>query len=117
KPRWDWKPAAEDAELVAFVKQQAEGALSDAYRITAKQERYSRISQIKEALAAAVPQVDGSARWGTQAIAGQVFNLESRIVRERILNGEPRIDGRDHRTVRPINIKTGSLPRTHGSSI
>src|SRR5690606_31593656 len=75
KARWDWKPAAEDAGLVAFVQQHAEGPLSDAYRITARQERYGRISQIKEALAAAVPQVDGVARWGTQAIAGQVFNL------------------------------------------
>jgi len=117
KPRWDWKAPAEDAELVAFVKQHAEGPLSDAYRITAKQERYGRIGQIKEALAAAVPQVDGVARWSAQAIAGQVFNLESRIVRERILNGEPRIDGRDHKTVRPINIKAGPLPRTHGSAI
>ncbi len=117
KPRWDWKHAAADAELVSFVKQQAEGPLSDAYRITAKQERYGRIAEIKAALTAAIPQVDGAPKWSAQDVATQVFNLESRIVRERILNGEPRIDGRDHQTVRPINIKAGTLPRTHGSAI
>jgi polyribonucleotide nucleotidyltransferase len=117
KPRWDWKPVPPDAELVAFVKAQAEGPLSEAYRITAKQERYARIAEIKEAVAAAVPQVDGVPKWSAQDVATQVFNLESRIVRERILNGEPRIDGRDTKTVRPINIKVGTLPRTHGSAI
>ncbi|HWL61639.1 MAG TPA: polyribonucleotide nucleotidyltransferase [Steroidobacteraceae bacterium] len=117
KPRWDWKPAPADVELVAFVKQQAEGPLSEAYRITAKQERYGKISEIKQALAAAIPLVDEKPKWGTQDIASQVFNLESKIVRERILNGEPRIDGRDHQTVRPISIKVGPLPRTHGSAL
>ena len=117
KPRWDWKPAPVDEELVAFVKQQAEAQLSEAYRITVKQERYTKVGAIKEAVAAAVPVVDGAPRWSAQDIGNQLFNLESRIVRERILNGEPRIDGRDFRTVRPINIKVGSLPRTHGSAL
>jgi len=102
---------------VAFVKEQAEGPLSEAYRITAKQERYARVGEIKAAVAAAVPQVDGVAKWSAQDVATQLFNLESRIVRERILNGEPRIDGRDTKTVRPISIKAGTLPRTHGSAI
>jgi polyribonucleotide nucleotidyltransferase len=117
KPKWDWKPTPVDAELVAFVKEQAEGPLSEAYRITAKQERYARVGEIKAAVAAAVPQVDGVAKWSAQDVATQLFNLESRIVRERILNGEPRIDGRDTKTVRPISIKAGTLPRTHGSAI
>jgi polyribonucleotide nucleotidyltransferase len=117
KPRWDWKAPAVDAELVAFVKSHAESALSEAYRITVKQERYAKVNEIKAAVNAAVPQVNGAAKWGAQDIGTQVHNLESSIVRERILNGEPRIDGRDFKTVRPINIKVGSLPRTHGSAL
>jgi polyribonucleotide nucleotidyltransferase len=117
KPRWDWKPVPADPELVAFVKAQAEGPLSEAYRITAKQERYARVAEIKAAVLEAIPQVDGLPKWSSQDVATQLFNLESRIVRERILNGEPRIDGRDTKTVRPINIKVGTLPRTHGSAI
>jgi len=117
KPRWDWKPAPVDAELVAFVKGQVEGPLSEAYRITVKQDRYAKVGEIKAALTAAVPQVDGKPKWSAQDIGTQVHNLESSIVRDRILNGEPRIDGRDFKTVRPINIKVGSLPRTHGSAL
>jgi polyribonucleotide nucleotidyltransferase len=117
KPRWDWKPAPVDAELVSFVKGQVEGPLSEAYRITVKQDRYAKVGEIKAALTAAVPQVDGKPKWSAQDIGTQVHNLESSIVRNRILNGEPRIDGRDFKTVRPINIKVGSLPRTHGSAL
>ena len=117
KPRWDWKAAPVDAELVAFVKGQVEGPLSEAYRITVKQDRYAKVNEIKAAVAAAVPQVNGAPKWSAQDIGTQVHNLESSIVRERILNGEPRIDGRDFKTVRPINIKVGSLPRTHGSAL
>ncbi len=117
KARWDWQAAQADADLVAFVKQQAEGALSEAYRITEKQQRYTRVGEIKAAVAAAAPAVDGVAKWSAQDIGTQLFNLESRIVRERILNGEPRIDGRDAVTVRPITIKAGPLPRTHGSAL
>jgi polyribonucleotide nucleotidyltransferase len=117
KPRWEWKAPAADAELVAFVAAQAEAKLADAYRITEKQQRYSRVGEIKTAVTAAVPQVDGSAKWSAEQIATQMFDIESRIVRQRILNGEPRIDGRDYKTVRPITIKVGSVPRTHGSAL
>jgi polyribonucleotide nucleotidyltransferase len=117
KPRWDWKAAPVDAELVSFVKQQAEGALSEAYRITEKQSRYAKVSEIKAAVGAAVPKTDGVAKWGVQDIGTQIHDLESKIVRERILAGEPRIDGRDFQTVRPIIVKAGVLPRTHGSAL
>jgi polyribonucleotide nucleotidyltransferase len=117
KPKWDWKAAAVDAELVSFVKTQAQGPLSDAYRITVKQDRYAKVGEIKAAVSAAVPMVDGAPKWSAQDIGNQVHNLESTIVRERILNGEPRIDGRDFKTVRPITIKAGTLPRTHGSAL
>jgi polyribonucleotide nucleotidyltransferase len=117
KPRWDWKAPPANEELVAFVKAQAEGPLSQAYRITVKQDRYAKVGEIKTAVAAAVPQVDGLPKWSAQDLGTQLFNLESRIVRERILAGEPRIDGRDFKTVRPIIVKAGVLPRTHGSSL
>jgi polyribonucleotide nucleotidyltransferase len=117
KPRWDWKAPPANEELVAFVKQNAHGPLSEAYRITVKQDRYAKVGEIKAAIAAAVPQVDGVARWSAQDIGTQLHNLESSIVRERILNGEPRIDGRDFKTVRPIVVKAGVLPRTHGSAL
>jgi polyribonucleotide nucleotidyltransferase len=117
KPKWDWKAAPIDAELVAFVKAQAEAPLSEAYRITVKQDRYAKVGTIKDAVSAAVPQVDGAPKWSAQDIGNQLFNIESKIVRERILNGEPRIDGRDFQTVRPITVKAGTLPRTHGSAL
>src|SRR5204863_1280214 len=113
KPKWDWKAPAVNEDLVTFVKAQAEAPLSEAYRITVKQERYAKVGEIKAAVTAAVPQVDGAAKWGAQDIGTQIHNLESSIVRERILNGEPRIDGRDFKTVRPIVVKAGLLPRTH----
>ncbi|MEY2853844.1 MAG: hypothetical protein RL030_976, partial [Pseudomonadota bacterium] len=117
KARWDWKAPVVDADLVAFVAQQADGPLSEAYRITEKQQRYTRVGEIKAALTAAIPQADGVPKWKADAIGVQLFNIESRIVRQRILNGEPRIDGRDFKTVRPISIKVGNLPRTHGSAL
>ncbi|MEO8315991.1 MAG: polyribonucleotide nucleotidyltransferase, partial [Pseudomonadota bacterium] len=117
KPKWDWKPAETDAELVSFVAGHAEAKLSEAYRITEKQQRYAKVGEIKAAVTAALPMVGDAPKWNAQAVATQFFNIESKIVRERILNGEPRIDGRDYKTVRPITVKVGTLPRTHGSSL
>ncbi|HYP80074.1 MAG TPA: polyribonucleotide nucleotidyltransferase [Steroidobacteraceae bacterium] len=117
KARWDWKPNAADADLVSFVAAGAESALSEAYRITEKQQRYTKVGEIKQAVTASLPQVDGKPKWSAQDISTQFFNIESRIVRQRILNGEARIDGRDYKTVRPIVVKAGTLPRTHGSAL
>ncbi len=117
KPRWDWKPAADDADLVAFVDQQAKAKLADAYRIIEKQQRYARVGEIKAELTAAVPLVGELPKWKADQLGAQVHRLESTIVRDRILNGEPRIDGRDYKTVRPISIRVGVLPRTHGSAL
>ena len=117
KPRWDWKPAADNAELVEFVTAHAADKLAEAYRIIEKQQRYERVGEIKAAVTAAVP-VDGEKpRWNGEQIGNELFKLESKIVRDRILAGEPRIDGRDYKTVRPIAVKVGVLPRTHGSSL
>jgi polyribonucleotide nucleotidyltransferase len=116
KPRWEWQPAAAAASLEQAVASKAEKPLSEAYRITEKQQRYARVADIKKEVSAALA-ADEAAGHKAEAINDALFRLESRIVRERILAGEPRIDGRDLKTVRPINIRVGALPRTHGSAL
>ena len=116
KPRWDWKPNAATAELEAAVRAAAHGPLSEAYRITEKQARYTRVGEIKKAVIEQLTSGDAPA-YTAEHVDDQLFRLESSIVRERILNGEPRIDGRDSVTVRPITIKVGVTPRTHGSAL
>jgi len=116
KPRWEWKPSAATAELEAAVSAAAHDTLSEAYRIIEKQARYTRVGEIKKAV---IEQLSGgeAPKYTADAVDDQLFRLESKIVRERILNGEPRIDGRDSSTVRPITVKVGVLPRTHGSAL
>ncbi len=116
KPKWDWKASEDNAELVQLVDSQARARLSDAYRITEKQTRYTKIGEIKKEITEAL--AGGEApKYKADAVGNQLFNLESSIVRDRILKGEPRIDGRDFKTVRPINVRVGVLPRTHGSAL
>jgi polyribonucleotide nucleotidyltransferase len=116
KPRWSWQPAAEEAELSAAVKLHAHAALAQAYSITEKQQRHARLGEIKTQLLATLAGGE-SPKWTAEAVESALFGLESNIVRQRILNGEPRIDGRDTRTVRPIRVRVGVLPRTHGSAL
>ena len=99
------------------VASHAEAALTEAYQITEKQQRYGRVGGDQGRRSR------GTRRWREREVEGrcqvndELFRLESRIVRNRILEGKPRIDGRDTRTVRPITVKTGVLPRTHGSAL
>ena len=116
KPKWDWKPPAFEAPLAAAVSARAEASLSAAYRITEKTQRTARLSEIKKDLTTALTDVEPD-KWKGDAVVSELFKLESRIVRDRILAGEPRIDGRDLRTVRPIAVKVGVLPRAHGSAL
>ncbi len=116
KPRWDWKPADAEHALRQAVAANAESHLAAAYRITEKQQRTTRLSEIKNELLGALATGE-QAQWKPEAVKDELFRLESRIVRERILAGEPRIDGRDHSTVRPISVRVGVLPRTHGSAL
>ena len=90
--------------------------MSAAYRITEKTQRTARLAEIKKDVTSALSGGE-NAQWKPDSIVNELFKLESRIVRERILAGEPRIDGRDLRTVRPITVKVGVLPRTHGSAL
>ena len=115
KPRWDWQPATEAADLTTAIGAY-EPRVVDAYTITDKGERYGALDAIrKDAVAALI--VGEGFRYDEGSVKDAFFNLESRVVRNRIIDGQPRIDGRDTRTVRPISIDVGVLPRTHGSAL
>jgi len=116
KPVWDWKPAVSDESLVARISELAEVPLREAYKIRSKQARSTRLSEIgKETMAKVSEGLETPP--DSNLISDLLFALESRIVRSQILDGEPRIDGRDTRTIRPITIRVGVLPRTHGSAL
>ncbi len=119
KPEWDWQPAPQDEALIARIAELARPGLEEAYRITSKQARVQRVKEVQqqviEALTANV--AEGAAAPDVNVVKDHLFNLEAGIVRGRILAGEPRIDGRDTRTVRPIAIRNSVLPRTHGSAL
>jgi polyribonucleotide nucleotidyltransferase len=113
---WDWRPSAKDEELEAAVDSAVEGALTEAYRIADKKARLQRIKEIRDdAVGQLVEQ--GSGNWSVEAVRKIFANLEKRIVRGLVLAGAPRIDGRDTRTVRPIDVQVGLLPRAHGSAL
>jgi polyribonucleotide nucleotidyltransferase len=116
KPRWKWEAPADNADLASAVALHAHAAMGEAYSISEKQQRYARVGEIKAQTIATLTTGD-SPKFTEDQVDGQLFKLESNIVRQRILNGEPRIDGRDVKTVRPITIKVGVLPRTHGSAV
>src|SRR5258708_14989509 len=116
KPRWKWAPAADNADLGSAVALHAHAAMGEAYSISEKQQRYTRIAEIKAQTTTTLTSGD-SPKFTADDVDGALFKLESNIVRQRILNGEPRIDGRDVRTVRPITIKVRVLPRTPGSPL
>jgi polyribonucleotide nucleotidyltransferase len=116
KPEWDWQPPAKNEPLIAKVAELAEAELREAYRITSKQARTVKTREItKKTIAALTEGVENAP--DSNLVGNTVFDLEAKIVRSQILNGEPRIDGRDTRTVRPIVIRNGVLPRTHGSAL
>src|ERR1700743_341482 len=116
KPRWTWQPTADDPELVSAVALHAQAALGQAYSITEKLQRQTRVKEIKDQTTATLTAGD-SPKWNEDQVDTVLHKLESNIVRQRVLNGEPRIDGRDAKTVRPITVKVGVLPRTHGSAL
>ncbi|MFA7270463.1 MAG: polyribonucleotide nucleotidyltransferase [Sterolibacterium sp.] len=113
KPEWEWQAPPKDEALIAKVSQLAEAELREAYRITQKQARTLKTREIASKVVAALTESDAAVDPNT--IKNHLFDLEAKIVRNQILNGEPRIDGRDTRTVRPIAIRNSVLPRTHGS--
>jgi polyribonucleotide nucleotidyltransferase len=116
KPPIEWRAPAADEALASAVEQAVAGQLLEAYGIAEKQVRYTRIAELKASCIAALAEPQSST-WTQAQVEGQFQKLEKRIVRGRILEGLPRIDGRDTRTVRPIEVAVGLLPRTHGSAL
>jgi polyribonucleotide nucleotidyltransferase len=115
KPVWDWKAPTKDEALIAKIDGLAKDKLVAAYQIRNKQARTQACRAAYSEVMAAL-KADGAA-FDSVAIEGLLFEIEAKIVRSQILAGEPRIDGRDTRTVRPIEIRNGVLPRTHGSAL
>jgi polyribonucleotide nucleotidyltransferase len=115
KPAWDWQPPPKEEAFIAKVTALGEEKLRAAYQIRSKQ---ARTQACREAYAYAIGELtEEGLSFDTVKVEGLLFDIESRIVRSQILAGEPRIDGRDTRTVRPIEIRAGVLPRTHGSAL
>ena len=115
KPAWDWTAPEADEDLAAAVAAAATAGLSDAYQITDKQERQVAVGEAKSAVVEALAGDD--AQWSADDVKGELYKLEKSIVRQRIIKGEARIDGRDRSTVRPIDVEVGVLPRAHGSAV
>jgi polyribonucleotide nucleotidyltransferase len=112
---WDYVEAAKDEALISQIKELAYADLVSAYDIRQKQARSTKLSEVKANVLSKIINADNAGLVNT--VNNHLFDMESKIVRDKILNGEPRIDGRDTRTVRPISINVGLLPRTHGSTL
>jgi polyribonucleotide nucleotidyltransferase len=115
KPEVEWKPAPKNEPLIARVSALANEKLREAYQIKEKQARTQKLKEVTASVSAALA-ADADAPDSAE-LSNILFDLEAKIVRSQILEGEPRIDGRDTRTVRPISIRTSVLPRTHGSAL
>ncbi|MDG1712940.1 MAG: polyribonucleotide nucleotidyltransferase [Woeseiaceae bacterium] len=116
KPKWEWAAPEVDEDLVKKVSELATESLTSAYTNTDKVERHQAVSDCKEAVAEKI-MGDHEEKWSEDEVKSSLSKLEKNIVRHRVIDGQPRIDGRDVSTVRPIHVKVGMLPRTHGSSL
>mgnify|MGYP001556511135 CR=1 FL=1 len=112
---WDWEPPVKDEALANLVAEKGQAKLEEAYKVADKMERQDKVAAAKDEVVAELVTEEGELT--ADAVQGALSSLEKNIVRSRILSGEPRIDGRDTRTVRQINVETGVLPRTHGSAL
>ncbi|MFL6673507.1 MAG: polyribonucleotide nucleotidyltransferase, partial [Massilia sp.] len=115
KPEVEWAPAPKNEALIARVAQVAEAKVRDAYQTRDKQARTAKLKALSGEVLADLT-ADGS-QVDAVEVGNVLFDIEAKVVRSQILEGEPRIDGRDTRTVRPISIRTSVLPRTHGSAL
>lgn len=116
KDPWDWAPPEQNVAMLEKLNALAANDINEAYKIKSKQARSARLEEIRSRVFAEMITADTDTHTVNQ-IKDAFFKLEANVVRSQILNGEPRIDGRDTRTVRPISIRTGILPRTHGSAL
>ena len=109
---WEFVTPAENEDLIESVRGTLGDGLGEAYRVTDKKARLQRVRELRDR---AISELDGE--YDPEDVANAFGSLEKKIVRERVLNGEPRIDGRDLKTVRPISVEVGMLPKTHGSAL
>src|SRR5690606_12115315 len=116
KPAWEWSAPVENTGLLSAIKGEFGEAISQAYTITIKQQRYARLDELREQVVARFAG-EGEGQPSVSEVKDAFGLLEYRTVRENIVNGKPRIDGRDTRTVRPLKIEVGVLPKTHGSAL
>ena len=120
KAEWEWQAAPRNEALIEKINQLAEADMRAAYRVRDKQARTAQVSAVEKSVAKTLAEdaaSKGESPPDSTEVGNLLFELQSRIVRSQILSGEPRIDGRDTRTVRPIAIRTGVLPRAHGSAL
>jgi len=117
KPKWDWQAPEKPAGLDEKVEELALADLQQAYTQTDKTQRHEAISVVKKKLVETLAPEGGDNEYSAEDVKAAFSKLEKNLVRGQILDGKPRIDGRDLSTVRPIDIEVGTLPRTHGSSI
>lgn len=115
KPRWDWQPEAVNADLVAAIESGFQAKIGDAYLIVEKAQRYELLSALKAEAVESLINVEAGIT--ADDVKGVFAKIEKNIVRQRVVAGEPRIDGRDSKTVRPIEVEVGVLPRAHGSAL
>ena len=115
KEKWDWQPEPVNQALHDRVAALAESRMGDAYRITEKQERYAQVDLIKDEVIATLVAEDENI--DVSEVSDILANLEKQVVRTRVIRGEPRIDGREKDMVRALDVRTGVLPRTHGSAL
>jgi len=113
KPRWEWQEAAVNEALLSDVRGKVEADLGAAYRVTDKMERQTKVGEARDGLMAAMEGTDND----LDEVGGLFSKVEKELVRKRVLDGEPRIDGRDLRTVRGIKVEVGTLPSAHGSAV
>ncbi|MGB0712517.1 MAG: polyribonucleotide nucleotidyltransferase [Gammaproteobacteria bacterium] len=116
KPAWEWTAPVEDSELKAAVEAQAGEGIRNAYTIADKLQRQDAVAAVTAAAVEALASAD-DAKWSAGEVSSAVHKLEKVTVRGRIISGEPRIDGRSPADVRPITVRTGVLPRAHGSAL
>ncbi len=116
KPRWEWESVPENADVKAAVAGQFEAGIREAYQTTVKQDRNTRLAALRQDAVTALAG-DGEEQFDEADVRAAFSKLEKTVVRGNILEGKPRIDGRDSKTVRTINVEVGVLPKTHGSAL
>ncbi|GHD43618.1 polyribonucleotide nucleotidyltransferase [Marinobacter persicus] len=118
KPRWEWQPEPENTELLNAIQSEFGAAIEEAYSIRDKMDRYARLGEIKtEAVEKLASTEEDDGKPAEDEVKKYFGKVEKTVVRQQVIDGKPRIDGRDNKTVRPIEVEVGILPSVHGSAL